>query len=84
MTAILQNDGQNARGMTAILLKDGLFFLFTPSCPHPFCSSVRVYYADPVASMISVLILLVSAWPLVKSTSWILMQASPGFIDLDE
>jgi Co/Zn/Cd efflux system component len=38
----------------------------------------RVSYADPTATIISVVIITFSAWPLVRDCSWILLQSSPS------
>jgi Co/Zn/Cd efflux system component len=37
---------------------------------------------DPTASLISVIIITFSAWPLVRDCSWILLQSSPSDIPL--
>lgn len=41
-------------------------------------------WADPVASLIIGVLVLYSAWALLKETTAVLMQAAPGHIDVDE
>jgi zinc transporter 1 len=61
-----------------LVLGVGLIYHFYPVPEHPQHSMKHywVNYADPVSSILSVIIILLSAWPLVKSCSWILLQTT--------
>lgn len=52
------------------------------STSHFYLYARRVKYADPVAAMLSVIIIAASAWPLVRSCSWIILQSTPGHLDV--
>ena len=43
-----------------------------------------VLYADPVATIISVLVIGYSAWGLIKSCGWVLMQGGPSGMDINQ
>eukprot|EP00730_Choanoeca_flexa_P015569 TRINITY_DN7179_c0_g1_i3.p1 TRINITY_DN7179_c0_g1~~TRINITY_DN7179_c0_g1_i3.p1 ORF type:complete len:416 (+),score=64.89 TRINITY_DN7179_c0_g1_i3:219-1466(+) len=60
-----------------LVLLVGLFMYLYPT-------QEWVRYADPAASVLSVLIIFLSAWPLVKSCAIILLQGSPTHIDQDK
>ena len=40
----------------------------------------RTNYADPVATILSVIIITYGAWPLTRDCAWILLQSSPSDI----
>ena len=65
--------------LTSILvLIVGLLAYFLDPETHPW-----VKYADPVAAILSVIIIVLSAWPLVRSCSWIILQSTPRHLDLE-
>lgn len=71
-----------------LVLGVGLAYYFDPPPDHlaPGDSARRywVNYLDPGASVVSVAIIMLSAWPLVKACSWILLQSSPAHLDLSK
>lgn len=62
-----------------IVLTIGLLAHYYPPSEHSW-----VNYLEPSGSMLSVLIIVGTAWPVVKSCSWILLQSSPDSIDMDQ
>lgn len=71
-----------------LVLGVGLAYYFHPPPdtlgPNDSPRNYWVNYLDPGASVVSVLIILLSAWPLVKACSWILLQSSPSHVDLSK
>eukprot|EP00039_Didymoeca_costata_P007568 m.101275 g.101275 ORF g.101275 m.101275 type:complete len:541 (+) comp13737_c1_seq1:159-1781(+) len=58
-----------------------LYFLLDRESPKWHVKLLE--YADPTTSILSVLIILVASWKLVKSCAWILMQTSPKHININ-
>jgi len=66
-----------------LVLGVGLSYYFTqPPAADANPRDDWVNYMDPAASVLSAMIIFISAWPLVKACSWILLQSSPAHIDL--
>lgn len=60
-----------------LVLVVGLLVYFFKQTDHPW-----VVYADPVASVLSSIVIFVSAVPLVRSCGLILLQSSPSDVDV--
>jgi len=57
---------------------------FGPMYGSNFTASKQwVLYADPTATIISVLVIGYSAWGLIKSCGWVLLQGGPAGLDID-
>ena len=67
-----------------LVLFVGLVYRFAaPSVVSCATATEWVDYMDPLASILSAFIIFATAFPVVKSSSWILLQSAPKHIDRD-
>lgn len=64
-----------------LVLGVGIIYYFSTEQSGPTRDN-WVNYMDPAASIVSIMIIMVSVWPLIKACSWILLQSSPAHVNL--